>query len=187
MQQINLTRLIFLTRHLEDTLSRGPEKGKVSGNWLPTYAATAEPLGYLCYCVVNQVFLFIDRQFGDRCDTMSSEEFEKLHEIFKSLYDELQLIPDKALRCHGGKHTRLTRRRKNLISNTKHNPLISNVVWSCRGEEEIGEDIRWEARGGRGSGELFVQHEWNEEMYSKSIRCMNHVTGKLNHLRPFTT
>lgn len=44
---------------------------------------------------------------------MSSEEFEKLHEIFKSLYDELQLIPDKALRCHGGKHTRLTRRRKN--------------------------------------------------------------------------
>lgn len=43
---------------------------------------------------------------------MSSEEFEKLHEIFKSLYDELQLIPDKALRCHGGKHTRLTRRRK---------------------------------------------------------------------------
>lgn len=34
---------------------------------------------------------------------MSSEEFEKLHEIFKSLYDELKLIPERALRCHGGK------------------------------------------------------------------------------------
>lgn len=34
---------------------------------------------------------------------MSSEEFEKLHEIYKSLYDELKLIPERALKCHGGK------------------------------------------------------------------------------------
>ncbi|XP_075904809.1 vesicle transport through interaction with t-SNAREs homolog 1B [Nelusetta ayraudi] len=40
---------------------------------------------------------------------MSSEEFEKLHEIFKSLYDELQLIPDKALRCHGEERKKLVR------------------------------------------------------------------------------
>lgn len=33
---------------------------------------------------------------------MSSEEFEKLHEIYKSLYDELKLMPDRAARCHGG-------------------------------------------------------------------------------------
>lgn len=106
MKQINLTIFfLFLTRHLKDTLSRGPVKRKVLGNWLPTNTAIAEPLGYLSYCLLNQVF--IERHFGDRCDTMSSEEFEKLHEIFKSLYDELQLIPDKALRCHGGKHTRL--------------------------------------------------------------------------------
>lgn len=40
---------------------------------------------------------------------MSSEEFEKLHEIFKSFYDELQLIPDKALRCHGEERKKLVR------------------------------------------------------------------------------
>ncbi|CDQ87813.1 unnamed protein product [Oncorhynchus mykiss] len=34
---------------------------------------------------------------------MSSEEFEKLQEIFKSLYDELKLMPDRLLKCQGGK------------------------------------------------------------------------------------
>lgn len=38
---------------------------------------------------------------------MSSEEFEKLHEMFKSLYDELKLIPDRALQSHGGKTSQL--------------------------------------------------------------------------------
>lgn len=71
---------------------------------------------------------------------MSSEEFEKLHEIFKSLYDELQLIPDKALRCHGGKHGRLTRRRKNSTATQKHNALISNVV--CDPAEERKKLVR---------------------------------------------
>ncbi|XP_061897221.1 vesicle transport through interaction with t-SNAREs homolog 1B [Entelurus aequoreus] len=31
---------------------------------------------------------------------MSSEEFEKLHEMFKSLYEELKLMPDRLLRSH---------------------------------------------------------------------------------------
>ena len=35
---------------------------------------------------------------------MSSEEFEKLHEIYRSLYEELKLMPERALKCHGGKH-----------------------------------------------------------------------------------
>uniref|UniRef100_A0A3P9IMS7 Vesicle transport through interaction with t-SNAREs 1B n=1 Tax=Oryzias latipes TaxID=8090 RepID=A0A3P9IMS7_ORYLA len=34
---------------------------------------------------------------------MSSEEFEKLQEIYRSLYEELKLIPDRAAKCHGGK------------------------------------------------------------------------------------
>lgn len=34
---------------------------------------------------------------------MSSEEFEKLQEIYRSLYDELKLMPDRAQRCYGGK------------------------------------------------------------------------------------
>lgn len=34
---------------------------------------------------------------------MSSEEFEKLHEIYRSLYDELDLMPQRIMRCHGGK------------------------------------------------------------------------------------
>ena len=34
---------------------------------------------------------------------MSSEEFEKLHEIYKSLYEELKLMPEKAAKCYGGK------------------------------------------------------------------------------------
>uniref|UniRef100_A0A1A7WSQ9 Vesicle transport through interaction with t-SNAREs homolog 1B n=1 Tax=Iconisemion striatum TaxID=60296 RepID=A0A1A7WSQ9_9TELE len=40
---------------------------------------------------------------------MSSEEFEKLHEIYRSLYDELKLIPEKALSCTGEERKRLVR------------------------------------------------------------------------------
>ncbi|XP_037652471.1 vesicle transport through interaction with t-SNAREs homolog 1B [Sebastes umbrosus] len=40
---------------------------------------------------------------------MSSEEFEKLHEIYKSLYEELKLMPERALRCHGEERKRLVR------------------------------------------------------------------------------
>ncbi|XP_012679099.1 vesicle transport through interaction with t-SNAREs homolog 1B [Clupea harengus] len=40
---------------------------------------------------------------------MSSEEFEKLHEIYTSLYEELQLIPQQILRCHGEERKRLVR------------------------------------------------------------------------------
>ncbi|XP_036397629.1 vesicle transport through interaction with t-SNAREs homolog 1B [Megalops cyprinoides] len=40
---------------------------------------------------------------------MSSEEFEKLHEIYRSLYDELKLMPDRASRCHGEEKKRLVR------------------------------------------------------------------------------
>uniref|UniRef100_A0A3P8SDN5 Vesicle transport through interaction with t-SNAREs 1B n=1 Tax=Amphiprion percula TaxID=161767 RepID=A0A3P8SDN5_AMPPE len=40
---------------------------------------------------------------------MSSEEFEKLHEIFKSLYEELKLMPDRAFKVHGEERKRLVR------------------------------------------------------------------------------
>ncbi|KAM9842767.1 vesicle transport through interaction with t-SNAREs homolog 1B [Aulostomus maculatus] len=40
---------------------------------------------------------------------MSSEEFEKLHEIYRSLYEELKLMPERALGCHGEERKRLTR------------------------------------------------------------------------------
>ncbi|XP_071354923.1 vesicle transport through interaction with t-SNAREs homolog 1B [Trachinotus anak] len=40
---------------------------------------------------------------------MSSEEFEKLHEIYRSLYEELKLIPERALRSHGEERKRLVR------------------------------------------------------------------------------
>uniref|UniRef100_A0AAR2LK97 t-SNARE coiled-coil homology domain-containing protein n=1 Tax=Pygocentrus nattereri TaxID=42514 RepID=A0AAR2LK97_PYGNA len=40
---------------------------------------------------------------------MSSEEFEKLHEMFKSLHDELKLIPDRVVRCHGEEKKKLVR------------------------------------------------------------------------------
>ncbi len=36
---------------------------------------------------------------------MSSEEFEKLHEMYISLYDEVKLMPERAQRCQGGKQT----------------------------------------------------------------------------------
>ncbi|XP_018590824.1 vesicle transport through interaction with t-SNAREs homolog 1B-like isoform X2 [Scleropages formosus] len=32
---------------------------------------------------------------------MSSEEFEKMHDIYKSLYDELKVMPERISRCHG--------------------------------------------------------------------------------------
>ncbi|RVE57561.1 hypothetical protein OJAV_G00217480 [Oryzias javanicus] len=40
---------------------------------------------------------------------MSSEEFEKLHEIYKSLYDELKFIPERVSKCHGEERKRLVR------------------------------------------------------------------------------
>ncbi|XP_070698544.1 vesicle transport through interaction with t-SNAREs homolog 1B [Pempheris klunzingeri] len=40
---------------------------------------------------------------------MSSEEFEKLHEIYRSLYDELKLMPERAVGCHGEERKRLVR------------------------------------------------------------------------------
>lgn len=45
---------------------------------------------------------------------MSSEEFEKLHEIYRSLYEELKLIPERALSCHGGKLVVLLFHQTNL-------------------------------------------------------------------------
>lgn len=36
---------------------------------------------------------------------MSSEEFEKLHEMFRSLNDELKLISDRVARAQGGKYS----------------------------------------------------------------------------------
>uniref|UniRef100_A0A3P8VMV7 Vesicle transport through interaction with t-SNAREs 1B n=1 Tax=Cynoglossus semilaevis TaxID=244447 RepID=A0A3P8VMV7_CYNSE len=40
---------------------------------------------------------------------MSSEEFEKLHEIYRSLYEELKLMPEKALKSHGEERKKLVR------------------------------------------------------------------------------
>ncbi|CAG12315.1 unnamed protein product [Tetraodon nigroviridis] len=40
---------------------------------------------------------------------MSSEEFEKLREIYRSLYDELKLMPDRAQRSYGEERKRLVR------------------------------------------------------------------------------
>ncbi|XP_040916545.1 vesicle transport through interaction with t-SNAREs homolog 1B [Toxotes jaculatrix] len=40
---------------------------------------------------------------------MSSEEFEKLHEIYRSLYEELKLMPERALKVHGEERKRLVR------------------------------------------------------------------------------
>ncbi|XP_020481998.1 vesicle transport through interaction with t-SNAREs homolog 1B [Labrus bergylta] len=40
---------------------------------------------------------------------MSSEEFEKLHEIYRSLYEELKLMPDRVLTCRGEERKRLVR------------------------------------------------------------------------------
>lgn len=33
---------------------------------------------------------------------MSSEELEKLHEMYKSLYEEVKLMPERVQRCQGG-------------------------------------------------------------------------------------
>ncbi|KAK2826641.1 hypothetical protein Q5P01_020855 [Channa striata] len=40
---------------------------------------------------------------------MSSEEFEKMHEIYRSLYEELKLMPERALKCQGEERKRLVR------------------------------------------------------------------------------
>ncbi|XP_051946642.1 vesicle transport through interaction with t-SNAREs homolog 1B-like [Xyrauchen texanus] len=40
---------------------------------------------------------------------MSSEELEKLHEMFKSLYDEVKLMPELVQRCQGEERKRMVR------------------------------------------------------------------------------
>ncbi|XP_026194653.1 vesicle transport through interaction with t-SNAREs homolog 1B [Anabas testudineus] len=40
---------------------------------------------------------------------MSSEEFEKLHEIYRSLYEDIKLMPERALKCQGEERKRLVR------------------------------------------------------------------------------
>uniref|UniRef100_A0A4W4HBL2 t-SNARE coiled-coil homology domain-containing protein n=1 Tax=Electrophorus electricus TaxID=8005 RepID=A0A4W4HBL2_ELEEL len=40
---------------------------------------------------------------------MSSEEFEKLHEMYRSLYDELKVIPDRVVRSQGEEKKKLIR------------------------------------------------------------------------------
>uniref|UniRef100_A0A8C1TAD9 Vesicle transport through interaction with t-SNAREs 1B n=1 Tax=Cyprinus carpio TaxID=7962 RepID=A0A8C1TAD9_CYPCA len=40
---------------------------------------------------------------------MSSEEFEKLHEMYSSLYDEVKLMPERAQRCQGEERKRIVR------------------------------------------------------------------------------
>ncbi|XP_050982819.1 vesicle transport through interaction with t-SNAREs homolog 1B [Labeo rohita] len=40
---------------------------------------------------------------------MSSEEFEKLHEMYKSLYDEVKLMPERAQKCQGEERKRIVR------------------------------------------------------------------------------
>uniref|UniRef100_A0A671QY97 Vesicle transport through interaction with t-SNAREs homolog 1B-like n=1 Tax=Sinocyclocheilus anshuiensis TaxID=1608454 RepID=A0A671QY97_9TELE len=40
---------------------------------------------------------------------MSTEEFEKLHEMYRSLYDEVKLTPERAQRCQGEERKRIVR------------------------------------------------------------------------------
>lgn len=90
---------------------------------------------------------------------MSSEEFEKLHEIYRSLYEELKLVPERALRCQGGKQFRLAFDANISIRITGRWMQVTKHFCFCRGEEAVGEDLRWEAGGGGGSGELVVTLE----------------------------
>ncbi|XP_052468781.1 vesicle transport through interaction with t-SNAREs homolog 1B-like [Carassius gibelio] len=40
---------------------------------------------------------------------MSSEEFEKLHELYRSLYDEVKSVPERAQSCQGEERKRIVR------------------------------------------------------------------------------
>lgn len=40
---------------------------------------------------------------------MSSSEFEKLHDIYRSLYDEVKLIPERVQKCQGEERKRMVR------------------------------------------------------------------------------
>ncbi|XP_059421989.1 vesicle transport through interaction with t-SNAREs homolog 1B-like [Carassius carassius] len=40
---------------------------------------------------------------------MSSEEFEKLHDMYRSLYEEFKLMPERAQRCQGEERKRIVR------------------------------------------------------------------------------
>lgn len=73
---------------------------------------------------------------------MSSEEFEKLHEIFKSLYDELKLIPERALRCHGGKQLMSFNQLLLTLANCVTKVINTGICVVHRGKEEVGEDLR---------------------------------------------
>ncbi|XP_043110926.1 vesicle transport through interaction with t-SNAREs homolog 1B [Puntigrus tetrazona] len=50
---------------------------------------------------------------------MSSEEFEKLHEMYSSLYDEVKLMPERAQRCQGEERKRIVRDFDERVSETE--------------------------------------------------------------------
>uniref|UniRef100_A0A8C1K402 Vesicle transport through interaction with t-SNAREs 1B n=1 Tax=Cyprinus carpio TaxID=7962 RepID=A0A8C1K402_CYPCA len=47
---------------------------------------------------------------------MSSEEFEKLHEMYSSLYEEVKLMPERAQRCQGEERKRIVRDFEERVS-----------------------------------------------------------------------
>ena len=55
------------------------------------------------YSKAKDKSVFSSKRAADNKSEMSSEEFEKLHEIYRSLYEELKLMPERALKSQGGK------------------------------------------------------------------------------------
>uniref|UniRef100_A0AAY3ZU83 t-SNARE coiled-coil homology domain-containing protein n=1 Tax=Denticeps clupeoides TaxID=299321 RepID=A0AAY3ZU83_9TELE len=137
---------------------------------------------------------------------MSSEEFEKLHDFYKSLYDELKLMPERVWRCHGEEKKRLVRvfderlgeaeefthlqsQRTLLIQGTQYlNEASQSIERSSRiaaESEQIGTDIIEELGGQREqlerSRDRLVHTGENLSKSRKVLRAMSRrlVTNKL--------
>ncbi|KAK1791263.1 hypothetical protein P4O66_013287 [Electrophorus voltai] len=96
---------------------------------------------------------------------MSSEEFEKLHEMYRSLYDELKVIPDRVVRSQGEEKKKLIRVFDERIGEAQEVVQFWSLQTSASCQREVFEDeatayqmVMFEVI--MDSGSVEVHHQW---------------------------
>ncbi|XP_028293756.1 vesicle transport through interaction with t-SNAREs homolog 1B isoform X2 [Gouania willdenowi] len=119
---------------------------------------------------------------------MSSEEFERLHEAYMSLYEELKLIPEKALTCHGDERKRLVRRfdetqgeaeevlkemeeELRVAPSSYRNAMMTKVRLYRRDLGKLQRDMKNSAPG-------FSSHPGQESIYSSQNQHSTHMQSQ---------
>ncbi|XP_028677064.1 vesicle transport through interaction with t-SNAREs homolog 1B [Erpetoichthys calabaricus] len=120
---------------------------------------------------------------------MSSEEFERMHEMYTCLYEELKSLPERTSRCHGEERKRLIRefdekadeavemidgmeQELRTAPSSFRNPMMSKMRMYRRDVGKLQRDIRsvevsTGARGEIKHGVYTVENEQRTELQSQ--------------------